>query len=90
VNSLTPANGIGQTIGYGAPFTLDSDVGDELPACETVLDIIGDLFAHGRQLKHLVFGDRIVSLLGKLPILGCFVPEIVCPFHVVQSNEPGS
>ena len=32
----------------GAPFTLDSDVGDELPACETVLDIIGDLFAHGR------------------------------------------
>ena len=65
-------------------------MGDELPACETVLDIIGDLFAHGRQLKHLVFDDRIVSLLGKLPILGCFVPEIVCPFHVVLSNEPGS
>jgi hypothetical protein len=58
----------------GAPFTLDSDVGDELPACETVLDIIGDLFAHGRELKHLVFDDRIVSLLGKLTMLGCFVP----------------
>jgi hypothetical protein len=54
-----------------------------LPACEMVLDIIGDLFAHGRQLKHLVFDDRVVSLLGELPILGCFVAEIVSPFHVV-------
>jgi hypothetical protein len=25
-----------------------------------------------------------------LPILGCLVPEIVNPIHVVQSNEPGS
>jgi hypothetical protein len=41
-----------------------------------VLDIIGDLFAHGRQLKHLVFDDGIVSLLGKLPIVGCLVSEI--------------
>ena len=73
-----------------APFTLNGEVGDELPACEMVVDIIGDLVTHGRQLKHLVFDDRIVSLLGKLPILGCFVPEIVSPFHVVQSNEPGS
>ena len=69
-----------------APFTLNGDVGDELPACEMVLDIISDLFTHGRQLKHLVFDDRIVSLLGKLPILGCFIPEIVRPVHLV----PGS
>jgi hypothetical protein len=65
-------------------------VGDQLPACEMVLDIIGDLFTHGRKLKHLVLNDRIVSLLGKLPILGCFVPEIVSPVHVAQSNEPGA
>jgi hypothetical protein len=58
------------------------DVRDQLPACEMVLDIIGDLFTHGRQLKHLVFDDRIVSLLCKLPILGCLVPEIVRPVHV--------
>jgi hypothetical protein len=70
-------------------FLFDSDVGDELPACETVLDIIGDLFAHGRQLKHLVFDDRIVSLLGKLSILGCLVPEIVRPVHAVQSDSRG-
>jgi hypothetical protein len=34
------------------------------------------------------FGDRIVSLLGELPILGGLVPAIVSPVHVVQSNEP--
>jgi hypothetical protein len=69
---------------------IDHYVDNELPACETVLDIIGNFFAQGRQLKHLVLDDRIVSLLGKLPILGCFIPEIVSPFHVVRSNEPGS
>jgi hypothetical protein len=65
-------------------------VGDQLPACKMVLDIIGDLFTHRRQLEHFGFDDRIVSLLGKLPILGCLVPEIVRPVHVAQSNEPGS
>jgi hypothetical protein len=65
------------------PSHLTGDVRDQLPAREMVLDIIGDLFTHGRQLKHLVFDDRIVSLLGKLPILGCLVPEIVRPVHVV-------
>jgi hypothetical protein len=48
--------------------------------------MIRDLFAHGRQLKHLVFDDRIVNLLGKLPILGCFIPEIVSPFHIVDPH----
>jgi hypothetical protein len=63
-------------------FPGDGDVRDQLSACEMVLDIIGDLFTHGRQLKHLVFDGRIVSLLGKLPILGCLFPKIVWPVHV--------
>jgi len=46
--------------------TVNGDVRDQLPACEMVVDIIGDLFTHGRQLKHLVFDDRIVGLLGEL------------------------
>jgi hypothetical protein len=37
-----------------------------------VLDITGDLFTHRRQLKQLFFYDWIVSLLGSLPILGCW------------------
>jgi hypothetical protein len=71
------------------PLHSTGDVGDQSPACEMVLDIVCDLFTHRRQLKHLGFDDRIVSLLGKLPILGCLVPEIVRPVHVVQSYEPG-
>jgi hypothetical protein len=42
------------------PSQSTGDVRDQLPACEMVLDIIGDLFTHGRQLKHLVFDGRIV------------------------------
>jgi hypothetical protein len=45
-------------------------------ARQMVLDIIGDLLADRRQLKHLVLDDRIVGLLGKLPIHGRLVPEI--------------
>jgi hypothetical protein len=37
-----------------------------------ILDVTGDLFTHGRQLKQLVFNDRIIGLLGKLQILGRF------------------
>jgi hypothetical protein len=67
------------------PPHLTGGVRDQLPACEMVLDIVGDLFTHGRQHKHLVFDGRIVSLLGKLPIHGCLVPEIVRPVHAVHS-----
>jgi hypothetical protein len=35
-----------------------------------VLDIIGDLLTVRRQLKQVVFDDRIDRLLGKFPICG--------------------
>jgi hypothetical protein len=50
------------------------DVGDRLPAYQIILDVTGDVFTHGRQLEQLVFNDRIIGLLGKLPILGRLVP----------------
>ena len=71
------------------PPHLTGGVRDQLPACEMVLDIVCDLFTHRRQLKHLGFDYRIVSLLGKLPILGCLVPEIVRPVHVVNPMSRG-
>jgi hypothetical protein len=49
-------------------------VGDHLPACQMILDVTGDLFTHGRQLKQLDFNYGIIGLLGKLPILGRLVP----------------
>ena len=69
--------------------TLIGRVGDQLPTCQMILNVTGDLFTRGRQLKQLVFNDRIIDLLGKLPILGRLVPEIVRPIHAAQSNELG-
>ena len=57
-------------------------MGDQLPARQMIFDLTSDLLTRGRQLKHLVLNDRIVSLLGKLPILRRFVPQIVGPIHV--------
>jgi hypothetical protein len=51
-------------------FTLNRRVGDQLPTCQMIFDVIGDLIAHGGQLKQFGFNDRIVGLLGKFrPIL---------------------
>jgi hypothetical protein len=48
-----------------------------LSARQMILDIISYLLADGRQLKHLIFDDWIVGLLGKLPIHHRLVPQIV-------------
>ena len=55
-------------------------------ACEMIFDIVSDLSTLRRQLKQLVLDDRIVGLLGKLPIHGRLVPEIVSPIHAAQSQ----
>src|SRR3981189_61935 len=44
-----------------------------------VFDVIGGLLADRRQLKQLVLHERIVGLLGKLPIHGCLAPQRVRP-----------
>ena len=49
-------------------------MGDQLPTCQMIFDVVGDLITHGRQLKQFGFNDRIVGLLGKLPILSRLVP----------------
>ena len=46
-----------------------------------IFDIVGDLLAYGRQLKQLVLDDRIVGLLGALPVNDRLIPEIVRPIH---------
>jgi hypothetical protein len=45
-----------------------------LPACQMILDVTGDLFTHGRQFKEFDSNDRVIGLLGELPILGRLVP----------------
>jgi hypothetical protein len=45
-----------------------------LPACQMIFDVVGDLLTVPRQLKQVVFDDRIVRLLGKFPIRGRLAP----------------
>jgi hypothetical protein len=51
-----------------------STVQRQSPACQTVLDAIGDLLADRRQLKQVFFDDKIVRLLGKFPIRSRLAP----------------
>src|SRR5215813_6005565 len=52
-----------------------------LPACQTVLDVVGDLFADGCQVEEFFLDDGIFGLFGKLSIRGRLLPEIVVPLH---------
>ena len=47
-----------------------------LPACPTILDVIGDLLADGCQIEELLLNKDIVSLFGKLPIHSRLLPKI--------------
>jgi hypothetical protein len=52
-----------------------------------VLDTIGDLLADRRQLKQVFFDDRIVGLLGKVPIKDRLAPHTVRPIvHAEHST----
>src|SRR6516164_5063749 len=52
-----------------------------LPACKTILDVVGDLFADVCQVEEFFLDDRIFGLFGKLSIRGRLLPEIVVPLH---------
>ena len=51
-----------------------------LPACQTILNAIGNLLADGCQVEEFLFAD-IFRFFGKLPIYRRLVPEIIIPIH---------
>ena len=51
-----------------------------LPACQTILNAIGNLLADGCQVEEFLFVD-IFRFFGKLPIYRRLVPEIIIPIH---------
>jgi hypothetical protein len=53
-----------------------------LPACPTILDVIGDLLADGRQIEEFLLNEGIFGLFGKLPIHSRLLPKIFIPVHV--------
>ena len=56
-------------------------------ARQMIFDVIGDLITNERQRKQLVLDDRIVGLLGKVPIQGRLAPHTVRPIiHAEHST----
>jgi hypothetical protein len=51
-----------------------------LPACQTILNAIGNLLAGGCQVEEFLFAD-IFRFFGKLPINRRLAPEIIIPIH---------
>src|SRR5262249_3337465 len=52
-----------------------------LPACKTILDVVGDLFANVCQVEEFFLDYGIFGLFSKLSIRGRLLPEIVVPLH---------
>jgi hypothetical protein len=58
-----------------------------LPTCQVIFDVIGDLITNERQREQLVLDDRIVGLLGKVPMQGRLAPHTVRPImHAEHST----
>ena len=58
-----------------------------LPACPTILDVIGDLLADGCQIEEFLLNEDIFSLFGKFPIHSRLLPKIVIPVHASSPRE---
>jgi hypothetical protein len=57
------------------------------PAPQMIFDILGDLITNERQRKQLVLDDRIVGLLGKVPIQGRLAPHTVRPIIYAEHSN---
>ena len=53
-----------------------------LPACETILNAIGDLLAYGCQVEKFLFAENIFGFFGELPMHRRLVPQVIIPIHV--------
>jgi hypothetical protein len=57
------------------------------PAAQMIFDVIGDLITNERQRKQLVLDDRIIGLIGQVPIQGRLAPHTVRPIiHAEHST----
>jgi hypothetical protein len=55
-----------------------------LPACQTILNAIGNLLADRCQVEEFLF---ILGFFGKLPIHRRLVPKVIIPIHVWHCAE---
>src|SRR5262249_20014441 len=52
-----------------------------LPACQTILNAIGNLLADGCQVEQFLFAEDIFGFFGELPIRRRLVPKVIIPIH---------
>src|SRR5262245_44770374 len=58
-----------------------------LPACQTILDAIGNLLADGRQVEEFLFAEDICGFFGNLPIHRLLVSKIIIPIHAWHCDK---
>jgi hypothetical protein len=58
-----------------------------LPACQTILNAIGNLLADRCQVEQFLFAEDTFGFFGKLPIHHRFVPKEIIPIHACHCAE---
>src|SRR5262245_22761888 len=58
-----------------------------LPACQTILNAIGNLLADRCQVEEFLFAEDIFGFFGKLPIHHRLVPKEIIPIHACHCAE---
>jgi hypothetical protein len=53
----------------------------QLPACTTVIDVIGNFLTSGRQLQKLLLGSGVTGRFSQLSIFGRFLPVKIGIVH---------
>jgi hypothetical protein len=56
-----------------------------LPACQTILKVIGNLLTDGCQVEEVLFHKDVFGFFGKLPIHCRLVPKVMIPIHASHS-----
>jgi hypothetical protein len=59
-----------------------------LPACQTILNAIGNLLADDCQVEEFLFAEDIFDFSGKLTIHRRLVPKVIIPIHACHCARP--
>jgi hypothetical protein len=61
--------------------------GWRLSACQTILNVVGNLLADVRQIEELLFAEDILGFVGKLPIHRRLVSKVIIPIRACHCVE---
>ena len=58
-----------------------------IPACQAILNAIGNLLTDRCQVEEFLFAEDIFGFFGKLPIHHRLVPKEIIPIHACHCAE---